>query len=63
MVKPGVNKTTHRGPTLNDILSKLNNVKFMSIIDASSDYHNLELDKLSLYLTTFICQFGGYRHK
>ena len=38
----------HRGPTLNDILPKLNNVKFMSIIDASSWYHNCQLDtKLS----------------
>ena len=34
----------HRGPTLNDILLKLNNVQYMSIIDASSGYHNLKLD-------------------
>ena len=34
----------HRGLTLNDILPKLNNVKYMSIIDASSGYHNLQLD-------------------
>ena len=33
-----------RGPTLNDILPKLNNVKYMSIIDASSGHHNLKLD-------------------
>ena len=30
----------HRGPTLNDILLKLNNVQYMSIIDVSSGYHN-----------------------
>ena len=35
----------HRGPTLNDILPKLNNVKYMSIIDTSSGYHNLKLDE------------------
>ena len=35
----------HRGPTLNDILPKLTGVKYMSIIDASSGYHNLKLDK------------------
>ena len=35
----------HRGPTLNDILLKLNNVQYMSIINASLGYHNLKLDK------------------
>ena len=35
----------HRGPTLNDILPKLNNVQYMSIIDVSLGYHNLKLDK------------------
>ena len=46
----------HRGPTLNNILPKLNNVKYLSIIDASSGYHNLKLDEKSLFLTTFMCQ-------
>ena len=53
----------HRGPILNDTLPKLTGVKYMSIIDASSRYHNLKLDKKSLYLTTFVCQFGRYRYK
>ena len=53
----------HRGPTLNDILPKLTGVKYMSIIDARSGYHNLKLDKKSSYLTTFACQFGRYRYK
>ena len=35
----------------------------MSIIDASLGYHNLKLDKKSLYLTTFACPFGRYRYK
>ena len=30
-----------RGPTLNDILLKLNKVKYMSIIDTSPGYHDL----------------------
>ena len=34
----------HMGPTLNDILSKPNGVKYMSIIDESLGYHNLQLD-------------------
>ena len=35
----------------------------MSIIDVSSGYHNLKLDKLSSYLTTFSCPFGRYQYK
>ena len=31
-------------------------------MDASSGYHNLKLDEKSLYLTTFVCQFGRYRY-
>ena len=52
-----------RGPTLNDILPKLDNVRYLSLIDASSGYHNLRLDDKSSYLTTFVCQFGRYRYK
>ena len=44
----------HRGPTLNDVLPKLNNVKYMSIIVMSSGYHNLQLDTKS----SFMCPFG-----
>ena len=53
----------HRGLTLNDILQKLNNMQYMSIINASSGYHNLKLDKQPSYLTTFACLFGRYRYK
>ena len=53
----------HRGPTLNNILPRLNNVKYMSIIDASSGCHNLQLDKKSSYLTTFACPFSRYWYK
>ena len=51
----------HRGPMLNDILPRLNNVKYMSIIDVSSGYHNLKLDEKSSYLTMFACPFGQYQ--
>ena len=37
----------HRGPTLNDILPKCNNIKYLSLIDASLGYHNLKLDEKS----------------
>ena len=53
----------HRGPTLNDILPKLNNVKYMSIIDTSLGYYNLQLDTKFSYLTTFACPFGRYHYK
>ena len=45
---------------INDILLKLNNVQYMSIIDTSSGYHNLKLDEKSSYLTTFACPFDQY---
>ena len=48
---------------LNDNLPKLNSVQYMFIIDVSSGYHNLKLDKQSSYLTTFACPFGRYRYK
>ena len=50
-------------PTLNDICPKLNNVKSFSLTDASYSYHNLKLEKRSLYFTTFACQFGVYIYK
>ena len=53
----------HRGTTLNDILPKLNGVKYMSIIDASLGYYNLQLDTKSSYLTTFARPFGRYQYK
>ena len=56
-------RQVHQGPTLNDILPKLNNVQYMSIIGRSSGYHNLKLDKHSSYLTTFSCPFRRYQYK
>ena len=62
-IKSGTNQTIHRGPTLNNILPKLNNVQYMSIIDASSGYHNLKLDKKFSYLTTYVYPLGWYQYK
>ena len=53
-------RPVHRGPILNDILPRLNNVQYMSIIDVSLGYHNLTLDEKSSYLTMFTCPFGWY---
>ena len=51
-----------RGPTLNEILPRLTNIQYMSIINVSSEYHNLWLDKQSSYLTMFACPFGRYQY-
>ena len=56
-------RLVQRRPTLNDILPKLNNAKYLSLKDASSGHHNLKLDEKSSYLTTFACQFGTYSYK
>ena len=50
-------RPVHRGPTLNDIFPKLNNVKYLSPIDASFGYHNFKVDERQSYLT-FACQLG-----
>ena len=47
--------------TINNILSKLTNACYLTIIDANSVYHSLQLDKELSYLTTFACHFGRYR--
>ena len=56
-------RLVHRRPMLNDIFPKLNNVQHLSLIDASSSYHNLTLDERSSFLTTFACSLGRYRYK
>ena len=48
---------------MNDILPRLNNVQYMSIIDVSLGYHNLKLDEKSSYLMSFACPFGQYQYK
>ena len=53
----------HRALTLNNILPRLNNVMYMSIIDVSLGCHFLWLDTQSSYLTMFVCPFGRYQYK
>ena len=52
---PVLIRPVHRGHTLNDILLKLNKVQYLSLIDASSGYHNLCLDEKSSCLMMFAC--------
>ena len=62
-LKQALIRPVHRGPMLKDILPKRNNIQYLSLIDASSEYQNLQLDEMSSYLMTFACQFGRYRYK
>ena len=50
-------KPIHRDPTVNDIFQKLTHTHYVTIIDTSSGYHNLKVDK---YLITLAYQFGRY---
>ena len=52
----------HIGPSINDILCRLAGVKYLMLIDVSSGYHNIKLDKQSSYLTTYSCPLGRYRY-
>ena len=51
----------HRGPTINNIFPTLSNQHYLTLIDASSGYHILNLNRKSSYLITFGSQFGRYR--
>ena len=55
-------KPMHRGQILNDILLRLAGIKYITLIDASSDYHNLKLNERSSCLTMFSCPFGRHRY-
>ena len=53
----------HREPILNDIVPKLNNAKYLSLIDLILRYYNFKLDEKLFYFMMFACQFGWYRYK
>ena len=44
-IEPSVNYLAHRGPAVNGILPRLTNTCYLTLNNASSGYHNLELDK------------------
>ena len=56
-------RLVHRGPTVNDILPKLNNAKYLSLLYVISGYHNLKLDRKIIILMMFACQIGKYSYK
>ena len=50
-------KSVHRGPSLRDTILRLVGVKYLTLIDAISGYHNLKLDE-KLSNLTFSSPFG-----
>ena len=40
-------RPVHRGPTASDIFPELKHVHYLTLIDVSSGYHNLNLEKKS----------------
>ena len=52
----------HRGLTLNNILSRLVGMKYLTLKDMISDYHNLKRSEKSSNLAMFCCPFGMYQY-
>ena len=52
-------RPAHKGPTLNDILLRLAGIKYLTLINASSGYHSMKLEKRSFYLTKFLIHLAG----
>jgi transposase InsO family protein len=58
-----IQRTRHAVPTVDEILSDLNGAAVFSKIDLNQGYHQLELDPMSRYITTFSTHLGLYRYK
>ena len=52
----------NRRPTVNDILPMVIHVRYLTLIDASFECYNLQLNVKSSYLNTSLCQFSSYRY-
>ena len=48
-------------PTFTDIVTKLTQAKYFTVLDAKSGYWNIKLTEKASYLTTFNTEFGRYR--
>ena len=55
-------RLVHRGPPVNDIFPRFTIACYLTLTNPSSGYHNLKMDKKSLHLITFTCEFGRYRY-
>ena len=43
-------------------LELFSGIRYLTLIDATSGFHNLKLHEKSSYLKTFFCPFGRYRY-
>ena len=57
-----VKRPKYQMPTLEEMLSKLNNAKVFSTLDAKDGFYQISLDEESSMLTTFRTPFGRYRY-
>ena len=58
-----IKREKHPMPTIDDLISDLNESKVFSKLDLSNAYHQLELDEESRYITTFTTHLGLFRYK
>ena len=58
-----IKREKHPMPTIDDLISDLNDSKIFSKLDLSNAYHQLELDEDSRYITTFTTHVGLFRYK
>lgn len=56
-----VKKEQYLIPTLDDILPKLNEAKYFTVLDLKEGFYQIELDKESRKLCTFATPFGSYQ--
>ena len=56
-----IKRPHHRTPTLDEVLPRLSDAKYFSIVDARSGYWNIQLDHESSLYTTFNSPHGRYR--
>ena len=56
-------RTRHVTPKLDDIIHDLNGATVFSKLDMRSGYHQLELEPVSRYITTFATHVGLYRYR
>lgn len=62
-VNEAILRTRHPIPTIDELLLDINGAIVFSKLDLKWGFHQIELDKESRYLTTFVTHKGLYRYK
>ena len=58
-----IGREKHPMPTVDDLISDLNNSTVFSKLDLTNAYHQLELEESSRYITAFSTHAGSRRYK